>query len=560
MEFSIFDTVLILLIVSIITSSIFQKFNIPVIVGYLAVGISLGPHAIGVLTDNSHVRELAEFGMVFLMFNIGLEFSFAKIIKMKRSVFVLGGLEVALTILSTIGMGHFLNLTFQEAIILGSIIAMSSTAIVVKQLSSQRQLKTRYGENAIGILLFQDLAVIPILILIPSMVDTKGSFPWEVSQALLTAILAIAFIFLLGRKILRPVFTLIANMRNLEVFTLTTLFVTLAAAWLTQSMGLSMTLGAFLAGMMLGETEFRHQIENDIRPFRDVLMGFFFITIGSQFSVQATMEFWPWVLILFLALVLFKTTLVLLLGIVFKEGKVSALRSGIILAHGGEFGFAILTLALSYQLLPPDYGQVTLAALLLSMLIAPLMIRYSLKIANLFFSQPAPSDPQQLALDGFVLDAHVIIGGFGRVGQRLASFLEKVNVPYVAFDLDPSIVVKAQRQGKNVIFADLTHHHTFERINLQKARALVLSFNDSESNIKIIQQIRALNRKIDIIARAHDEIQSDKLILCGATEVIPEVYEASLSLASRLMSMMGIEPAKIDQMLYESRKDRESSS
>lgn len=555
MSFSIFDTILILLAVSIATSSIFQKLNIPVIVGYIAVGIVLGPHAAGVMGDDLVVRDLAEFGLVFLMFNIGLEFSFSKLLHMKRAVFVYGGLEVLIAILVTTTIGYYLSMTIAQAFIVGSIVAMSSTAIVVKQLSTQRQLLTKHGENSVGILLFQDLAVIPILILVPSLGQPSSNLNIELLQALGKASLAIVGIYLLGRLVLRPVFFMIAKMKNLEVFTLSALFVALGSAWATHEIGLSMTLGAFMAGMMLGETEFRHQIENDIRPFRDVLVGFFFITVGLQFNTKAALEFWPWVLILFMALVVFKTILVFSLGKLLRLETQTAMRTSVILAHGGEFGFAILTLALTYELLPPDYGQVTLAALLLSMLVAPIVTRHSNKISQWITFSKQPDDLTEGAPS---LENHVVIGGYGRVGRYIAKLLQPQDIPFIGFDLDPKKVREAQAVGYNVFYADLTQHDVFEKARLDSAAILVLSFNDTLANIKIIEQVRVHFPKLTIIARAHDSEQAAKLKDHGATIVVPELLEASLAMASQVLSLMGVEPAKAEQISDECRSELES--
>lgn len=565
MNLTIFEVILILLTVSIFTSIIFKKLNIPVIVGYIAVGMMVGPYSGGIVVDNDHVRHLAEFGMVFLLFSIGLEFSFAKIIKMKRAVFGYGGLEVTLATLVTVAIGVNLWLDLPQAIILGGIVAMSSTAIVTKQLADQLELNLPQGINSIGILLFQDLAVIPFLILIPSLANFAtgagdAHLATEIGGALLKALGAMLFIYIVGRKVLRPVFYGIARMHSLELFSLTTLFVTLISAWLTYKLGLSMTLGAFMAGMMLGDTEFRHQIESDIRPFRDVLMGFFFITIGMQFNAQIVVEAWQWILLLFFALLFFKVLLIWAIGSMLRVGNLPALRSGLILAHGGEFGVAILHLAMVYQLLPTDYAQVTLAALLMSMLVAPIIIRYNCNIAR--FILPKAKSPTQDEVGAQIeevatnLQGHVIIGGYGRVGQNIARFLEQANIPFLAFDLDPVRVKQAQKAGDSVFYADITHHDIFVKANLKNAKALVLSFYNTNASIKILEQVRIHDKDLTIIARAHDEQEASMLYDKGATEVIPEVLEASLMLASHILLFMNVNPTQVSQMIKSSRHNR----
>lgn len=561
MATNFFETLLILLSVSIFVSVIFRKLNIPLIVGYILVGVILGPFGVSLVTNNKTILDVAEFGIVFLMFTIGLEFSFGKLLKMKTSVLGFGSLEVLLAIAITTLVGIGLTMNVSEAFVIGCIVAMSSTAIVVKQLSDQIETHSPHGRHAIGILLFQDLAVIPILIVIPELADTGAhQLSANLVEAVLKGLGAVVVISLLGRYALRPMFFWIAKMRSLEIFSITTLLITLASAWLTHRVGLSFTLGAFLAGMMLGETEFRHQIETDIRPFRDVLLALFFITIGMQFNTDILVEAWPWILTLCFALVVFKFGLIWGLGRLLRIRQATAFKTAVVLAHGGEFGFAILSLAMIYNILPADYAQVTLGALVISMTLAPFMVRYNHKLCQ--WVTPKAVKHAQAGTEEEVknlaeeLHQHVILCGYGRVGQNIARFLDKATIPYIAFDLDPVRVRQVREAGEKVAFADVTHFDVLSLARIHQAKAVVISFYNPDATVKIIEQIRIHNKRIPIIARAHDDVEANQLFKQGATEVIPEVLEGSLMLASHILMFMGVSGAQVNHWMHESRANR----
>lgn len=380
MELSILEIILCIFILTIMVTVLFRKLKLSVILGYLLVGTIVGPNALGIAHNTQYAKSLAEFGIVFLMFTIGLEFSLPRLFALRKAVFIIGGLQVLLTILITAIIGILLGMTKLSAVAVGSIVAMSSTAIVMKQLKDQRELHSTYGLNAVGILLFQDLAVIPIIILIAGLAHPNQELSSILLWAVGKGIVAILLIFMLGRWVMQPLFRIISKTGAVELFTLTVLLVTLTSAWLTNQFGLSFALGAFLAGLMLAETEFRHQIEFEIRPFRDLLLGFFFITIGMLADFHSWLDTWVWILLLVFAIIIGKMLLVALITYLTQHKTETACRTGLVMAQGGEFGFAILTLALSNQILPQDYGQVVLAALLISIALSPLIIRYNATI------------------------------------------------------------------------------------------------------------------------------------------------------------------------------------
>lgn len=544
LHYTILEGILILLVSAVLVSTLFRRLNLPPVLGYLLVGVLVGPYGLSWIPDLDSTHQLAEFGVVFLMFTIGLEFSLPKLMAMKRAVLGLGGTQVLLTTLLTMGFTFIAHATLGSALVIGGVVAMSSTAIVSKQLKDQLELTSPHGSNAIGILLFQDIAVIPFLILIPSLASGDHNLLTTLTHALLKATAVMLFILIIGRRILRPLFHMIASTRSLEIFTLTVLLVTLSAAWGTEEMGLSLTLGSFLAGMMLGETEFRHQIEIEVRPFRDVLLGLFFITIGMLFNVTSLPDIWLGVLILLAIIIVFKALLIATLAKIFGSSTPTAIRTGLVLAQGGEFGFALLSIALDGKLLGPYYGQVVLGALLLSMSISPFIIRYNKQISQLLEPKGAVLNEQE-ATEGVSntaegLDKHVIILGYGRVGQNIARFLEIEGFQYIALDMDSLRVQNAQLAGERVAYGDSSNIHLLEAAGLSKARALAISFENEVAALQIIEQVRQHYPHLPILVRTRDDSKLKSLQTAGATEVIPETLEASLMLAFHLLVLMDV--------------------
>jgi CPA2 family monovalent cation:H+ antiporter-2 len=559
MGFNILEIILCVFFIALTVTAAFRELHLPVILGYLLVGALVGPHALGLVPDSENIKKLADFGIVFLMFTIGLEFSLPKLFSLKYPVFVLGGLQVLCTILITTSVGIFiLKMTTLSALVVGSIVAMSSTAIVVKQLQDQRELHSTHGLKAMSVLLFQDLAVIPIIILIAGLAKWgQQSLGMILLWALIKGTVAIIVIFLAGRWLLKPLFRVIAKTRAIELFTLTVLLVTLTGAWLTNLLGLSFALGAFLAGLMLAETEFRHQIEVEIRPFRDILLGLFFITIGMLTDVSNWHTTWEWILLLLFALVIGKMAIIVVVARISGYTSTISLRTAAILAQGGEFGFAILTLALSDKIVPHDYGQVILAALLISIVLSPLLIRFNKKIAHLLLSTKDKPDEQQakekITHVAKKLKNHTIICGYGRVGQHIARMLDKIHSPYIGLDLDAELVRRASLAGECIMYGDPSHPGILNAAGLEHAKVLVISFNDLRATTKILSMVKQKYPNLPILVRCSDEHELKQLKEYGATRIIAEVFEESLTLSHHLLNLLDIPTEKITELMQEVR-------
>lgn len=558
MDHSVLDGILVLLLLSVLAVAAVRRLHLPPILGYLLVGAVFGEHAVGWIPGGHEIEFLAELGVVFLLFMIGLEVSITHLLAMRRVLLGLGGLQVILSTLSTIVLAMWSGLGWESALAVGGALALSSTAIVVKQLQEQLEMHSRHGRNALGILLFQDLAVVPFLVAIPILAGGGDSIGIALLIALGKAILAFTLMFAVGHWLLRPILAWVTAAYSVELFTLAILLLSLAAAWATYQMGLSLALGAFLAGVMLAETEYRHQIETEVRPFRDVLLGLFFVTVGTQLDLSVLPANWLWTLLLTAGVVVGKGGLIVALAWLMQRNLGVAIRTGLVLGQGGEFGFALLALALTHGLVSSEQVQPMLAALVISMAIAPLLIRSNGAIAKRLSSgYRAQREEEEMALaDNHAEDkGHVIIAGFGRVGQNLARFLREEGMPYLALDVDPKLIREAFDAGEPVHYGDTSHPEILEKSSIRKAAALVITFHDRNLAERILHVARNLNQQLPIVIRTRNDHHMEDFERLGATTVIPESLEASLVIAARTLELVGIEHAEVERLIARTRDE-----
>jgi CPA2 family monovalent cation:H+ antiporter-2 len=557
---SILPQLLMLLASAVLVVALFRRLRLPPIVGYLAVGMLLGPHALGLGTENI-APILSELGVVFLVFTLGLEFSLPRMIAMRREAFFVGGLQVVLTTTVFAALLWAIEVPTLVAIMIGGALAMSSTAIVIGQLGEQAELNRTHSRIAIGVLLFQDLAFVPLLALESTLAGTTESLSaWEITVAILEAAVALGLVLTFLRWMVRPLFHEIGRARSTDLFTLTTLLVTLGAAWATYAVGLSMALGAFLAGMLLAETEYRHQLETVIRPFRDVLLGLFFITIGTLLDLQLLWRQLWLVLLLAIGMGVVKAAIVTVVARATAGDLRKALRAGLVVAEGGEFGFALLTLVLGDMLASPVVVQPLLAATVVSMVISPFLIRHNQRIADFILRRNAlapTANQRELAATRATAERdHVIICGFGRVGQNLARVLERQGFEYIALDMDPQRVRTARQAGDPVIFGDGTQTEILEALGLEHCTVLVLSFADAETSLRITKAVREVRPDVPILVRTQDDSKLDALQRAGATEVVPETLEASLMLVSHVLLLLDVPVSRVVKTVGDIRNNR----
>jgi monovalent cation:H+ antiporter-2, CPA2 family len=541
--------------------------KLPPMLGYLAAGVAISPHALALSQNSESVRHLGEFGVVFLMFVIGLEFNLPKLRSMRRHVLGLGLLQVVLTVvLATLGSlllaalaPTFWRMEWRSALALSGAMAMSSTAIVVKLLSDRIELESEHGKRVIGILLFQDLAVVPLLVLIPALGSSPDQLLSALGLAALKATLLLGLLLTGGQYVMRWWLTLVARRKSQELFVLNLLLVTLALAWLTELAGLSLALGAFVAGMLISETQYKHQVETDIRPFHDVLLGLFFISIGMLLDWHIVLERWPLVLMLATLPVLFKLALVTVLAKILGATSGVALRTGLYLAQAGEFGFVLLSLASDSRLVPPDLLNPILASMVLSMLATPFMIMHSNTIVMKLVSSEWLQQSLQMttiARKSINADKHVIICGYGRCGQNLGHMLDAEGIQYMALDLDPDRVRQAASAGDSVVFGDACRLQALMAAGLARASAVVVTYLDTASALKVLANIKAHAPTVPVIVRTQDDHDLELLQAAGAAEVVPEAIEGSLMLASHALALVGVPMRRVIRVVQEQRDAR----
>ena len=564
------ELVLLYLVAAVLGVVACRLLRLPPMLGYLAVGVLIGPNALALAKDTAGVKYLAEFGVVFLMFVIGLEFNLPKLRSMRTLVFGLGLSQVLLTILGAVignaGLalvfgwaGEAWGLGWQGAIVLGSAFAMSSTAIVVKLLAERLELESEYGKRVMGVLLFQDLAVVPLLVLIPALGDSGQDMARVLSLALLKAGVLLTLLLVGGQRVMRWWLTLVARRKSEELFVLNLLLITLGLAWLTEHAGLSLALGAFVAGMLVAETEFKHQVETDIRPFHDVLLGLFFITIGMKLDWRPVIEQWWIVALLSVLPVLAKALLVAGLARAFRATPGVAIRTGLYLAQAGEFGFVLLTLGAEQGLVAARWVSPVLACMVLSMLASPFIVMYASRIVMKLSASEWLLQSVQLtsiAKKSIKTEAHVIIAGYGRSGQNLSRMLSQEAIPYMALDLDPDRVRQAAAAGQSVVFGDAARLQSLMAAGLARASAVVVSYHDTASALKILSLVRDHAPRVPVIVRTIDDSDIERLRAAGATEVVPEAIEGSLMLAAHALALVGVPMRRVIRLTRDARDAR----
>jgi CPA2 family monovalent cation:H+ antiporter-2 len=549
---------LILLAMAVVVVVLFRMLRLPPLLGYLIVGVAIGPHALGWIEGGEEVRTLGEIGVVFLMFSVGLEFSLPKLVAMRRVVFGLGAAQVVCTMAAVIAVALALGIAWRSAVVLAGALAMSSTAILAKLLAERLELNAPHGRTIMGILLFQDLAVVPLLILVPALAARPEAMIGDLALALVKAVVVLSVLLFAGQRVMRAWFHLVARQKSSELFVLNVLLVTLGIASLTELAGLSLALGAFVAGALISETEYRYQVEQDIKPFRDLLLGLFFVTVGMLLDLSVVAAN-AWVSVLLVAMVLLKALLIFGLARLFRADAGVAIRTGLALSACGEFGFVILAHANYAGLLQAGVLQPVLAAMVLSMLIAPFIVDRSDLIARRWVAAEWMNRAAQLhdiAVRSMAATEHVVICGYGRSGQNLARFLEQESIPFIALDNDPQRIREAVAAGESVVFGDAARREVLVAAGLMRARALAVTYAHTPSALAILAHVRQMRPGLPVVVRTMDDSDIDRLKEAGAAEVVAEVMEASLMLASSALMLLGVPITRVLRRIRETRERR----
>jgi CPA2 family monovalent cation:H+ antiporter-2 len=557
--FNTLPLILILLISSVFAVALFRAFNLPAMLAYFLVGLALGPHTFGLLPDSEANREFAEFGIVFLMFSIGLEFSLPQLYAMRKKVLGLGGGQVVITLMLTMAISKLAGLSWATAFVIGAALAMSSTAIVSKILAERIDLNSRHGRLSIGVLLFQDIAVVPMLVLIPALGMASSNLTDMLGLAMLKAVAMLLLLFTVGKWVINPWFNLVASQRSRELFVMNVLMVTLLLAFATKLAGLSYALGAFIAGMLISETKFRYQVESDISPFRDILLGLFFISVGMLLNIEQIFSSIGLILLILFGFILLKALIVAAIVRISKYEAGVAIRTAVILAQAGEFSFVILALGAEHKLISGVPLQAVLAASLLSMVIAPFLIQYNGKIARKLvgsYNRNSSKVVEKIEEAGKDLHDHVVICGYGRSGQYLGRFLREEKIPYIALDIDPARVLEAAAAGENVMFGDAARRVVLSAAGCARAKALIISYADNRAAMKILHIAQESYPHVPVIVRTVDDSHMEQLRAAGAAEVVPEILEGSLMLASHALMLLGVPLNRVVKRIRLFREER----
>jgi monovalent cation:H+ antiporter-2, CPA2 family len=557
--FDSLTSVLMLLTSSVLAVALFRALRLPAMLAYFMVGILFGPFAFNLLPSTESSRHVAEFGIVFLMFSIGLEFSLPKLYAMRKTLFGLGGAQVLITLFVTMLLSWLAGFSLATAFVVGGALTMSSTAIVSKILIERVDLNSRHGRLSIGILLFQDLAVIPILVLIPALGAQTGNLATTLGLSFVKSAVLLFILFKFGKSIINFWFSLVAKQRSRELFVMNVLMVTLLLAAVTKIAGLSYALGAFIAGMLISETRYRYQVESDIAPFRDILLGLFFISVGMLLDFNYMLQHIGLVLALLAGFILFKAVVVAVLVRAFGFETGVGIRTGIVLAQAGEFSFVILALGLEQNLIGGNALQLVLAASLLSMVFAAFVIPYNGRIARKLVKSYTRNSSQVVnELDSVSKDltGHVIICGYGRSGQYLGRFLKEENIPFIALDIDPTRVHDAAAAGEHVMYGDAGRRIVLEAAGGARAKALIVSYSDMRASMKVLHVAQEAYPNLPVIVRTYDETNMDEFRDAGATEVVPEVLEGSLMLASHALVLLGVPLNRVVKRIRSFREER----
>jgi K+:H+ antiporter len=553
--------VLILLAGSVLFVTLARRFGLSTTLAYLLVGAILGPHALNIVTDSGTTRQLAELGVAFLLFTLGLEFSLPRMLAMRREVFGLGAAQVGATAALFALIGRALDLPWLTAIVVGGAVSMSSTAILLAQLTERSELNRTHGRLAFAMLLFQDLAFVPFLALASALAAGGRQFHLGSSVlAVIGGVLAIVAVLAAGRWLLRPLFHVIAHSRLRELFTLTVLLVVLASAWTSNVAGLSLALGAFLSGMMLAETEYRYHIETVIRPFRDILLGLFFISVGMLLNMPLLAGELGVISAAVVVLIVLKASIAALVTRPFTTTRFKALRTGIVISIGGEFGVALCTICLEADLIPERIGEPLLIAIVLSMVLSPVILNNNKAAARFLLREAGPprtaSEREDAATIEIARREHVVLCGFGRVGQNVARVLESQGFEYIALDLDPARIRAARQAGDPVFFGDSSDESLLVKVGLETASAVVISFSDPATSLGILHSIRRLRPEVPVLVRTADDARLKELQDAGATDVVPETFEASLMLVSHVLMLLHMPVTKVVRVVNDIRNNR----
>lgn len=533
--------IVLLLLASVFIVAFFKRLHLSPVLGYLVAGGLIGPHGLGLVKDVETTHYIAEFGVVFLLFMIGIELTFERLKSMRGQVFGYGSAQIVLTAAAIASFCHYVaNLSLEASFIIGGCLSLSSTAIVLQVIKDRNKQFSQTGRLSLATLIMQDLMVVPLLIMVPLLGQENTDLFRALGLSLAQAMAALLVIFIVGKQFLRPFFAVIAALKSEELFVATTLLVVLGTAWATGELGLSLALGAFVAGLLVAETEYSHQVEADIKPFKGLLMGLFFITIGMRIDLFFFADRYLEIILLTLGLIVTKAVIIFFLSRLTRFKLETSIKTALILSQGSEFAFVLFALATDHHLLPPDLTQLLLIIVSCSMALTPLLAAIGDHLPKAL-ERPNAVEYQSSDVECETRDLfdHIIVAGYGRVGKTTCKLLGKKRLKYVAIDEDPSHVHEGRREGIPVYYGDASRTDILESLGVSRAKLVAVTIDNHKSSLKVTRGVRQHHPDIIIIARARDRVHADELRAAGATIALAEMFESSLLLGGAILKETG---------------------
>ncbi|WP_264723801.1 MULTISPECIES: monovalent cation:proton antiporter-2 (CPA2) family protein [unclassified Wolbachia] len=536
----LFD-IIILLSAAVFIVIAFWKMNISPVLGYFVAGAVIGSHGFNLIHSAEAMDNLAEFGVVFLLFIIGLELTFERLIAMRIHVFGFGSLQVIVTMVAIWCIALAFGVNTNIATVIGGGLALSSTAIVLQVLQEKGSQASQVGRLSIAVLLMQDFAVVPLIVLVPLLTgNSEHSLISSLAGSLVQAAIALVLIFITGRLLLRPLFSVIAKMESNEIFISTTLLIVLGAAFITEQFHLSLALGAFVAGLLVAETEYRHSVEHAVLPFKDLFLGLFFMTVGMSINTELLLNKLPLITLLSIILIVLKTSIIYILCRFFGFKSAPAIQAGLLLSQGGEFAFILFRLADELNVLPSEIAQVLMMVTTVTMAFTPLLSGLGDWIANSFSTEKTILDDEAVETDTQDLYNHVIVAGFGRVGYMVTKMLTAEHLSYVVVDIQSKIVKEGKSDSFPIYLGDVTRCEILKSVGIERAQALVISIKNEVTIKKVVSLVAANFPHVNIVIRLPDLSNVEVYRDLGASKIIPETSEIGLQLGGAALSLSGI--------------------
>lgn len=546
--------ILILLSAAIFTVALFKQVRLEPMLGYVVAGAIIGPFGLKLIEEVEMTSAIAEFGVVFLLFVIGLELSVERLRQMRWHVFGLGSMQVIITAVTISAIAYAMGMQPAAALIIGGGLALSSTAVVLQVIADTGEKSSQVGRLALAILILQDLAVLLLLVLVPQLASDQGSLGEAMLEATIKAVIAVVFIVLLGRLLFRPLFRYIAGLKQQEIFSATTLLVILGVSWISGQAGLSLALGAFLAGLLVAETEYRPQIEADIQPYKGLLLGLFFMSVGMMVNIEYMLENILIIISLTLLLIVIKAVIIIALSRLFHFSLSAAIHAGLLLAQGSEFAIVLFELSSSFSLLSHEASDIMLGVITLSMAVTPFLSYLGKRLGSPYTpcNERLPQPVREEVRD---LQQHVVIVGCGRVGRTVARLLEAENIPYISLDVSPELVRTLRAEGLPIYYGDASRTQVLHSVRLERAKALIITHGDTRLSSHTIYAAREIRMDLPILVRAKNIEQVQRLERAGATLAIAEMFETSLQIGGALLQELGVADHEVQRVLAAFRAD-----